>query len=191
MRSEMNNISDTNFKNLFLEFFRPLCLFSTQIVGDIDIAKDIVQDVFVDIWDKRERIDFEQPIKPLLYKYTRNKSIDYLRKSSSQEGRLNDWLDSNSLENFVCNMYMFEQEGELHFKNLETEIVVCVEELSAQCKKIFNLSRVDGLRNREIAEKLGITVKAVEKQMTKALSTIRDHLQIKGFLTFIFFFFMF
>lgn len=177
-----------NFKNLFLEFYRPLCLFSKQIVADIDVAKDIVQDVFADIWDTRNEIDFERSIKPLLYKYTRNKSLDYLKKMSSQDISLSEWTDNYSLELFVSSMYLFQQEETLHSKDLKVEIDHCISNLPNQCRNVYTMSRECGLKNREIADKLNITVKAVEKQISKALSSIREHLTQKGFLELFLFF---
>lgn len=171
-----------HFENMFLTYFRPLSAYSFQIVRDTYVAEDIVQEVFYSIWKEWNRIDLSKSVQALLYAHTKNRSIDYLRKSSTiKETSVTEMLDESTLTGFVLRMY--EQEDNLHFKNLQTAINVSVDNLPPQCKNIFNLSREQGLKNKEVAEKLGITVKAVEHQITKALSNIREDLKRKGFLT--------
>jgi RNA polymerase sigma-70 factor (ECF subfamily) len=170
-------------KNSFLEFYSALCSYAYRYVENTANAEDIVQDVFLDVWRKRNEIDLSLPLKPLLYKLTKNKSIDFLRSAYYKEINLEDYKEINSLEEYVRSLIV-SQEDQLHMEELTQTIQQCVEELPEQCQKVFILSRVTGLKNKEIAEQLDVSVKAVEKQITKALHEIRKHLKRKGLLAF-------
>jgi RNA polymerase sigma-70 factor (ECF subfamily) len=100
---------------------------------------------------------------------------------------LEDLNESLIVENYLS-AHMQDQEQSLLLKELETEIAGFVETLPPQCKKIFILSRTHELKNREIAEQLQISIKTVEKQITKALSGLRKHLQEKDLLFIIYLF---
>jgi RNA polymerase sigma-70 factor (ECF subfamily) len=95
--------------------------------------------------------------------------------------------ESHIVESYLAD-HTQNQEQSLLLKELETEIANFVETLPPQCKKIFILSRTHGLKHREIAEQLGISIKAVEKQIGKALSELRIHLQKKDLLFIIYLF---
>lgn len=170
-------------KNSFMEFYSALCSYAYRYVENTANAEDIVQDVFLDVWKKRNEIDLSLPLKPLLYKLTKNKSIDFLRSAYHKEIKLEDYNDTSSLEDYVRSLIV-SQEDQLHLDELTQTIQQCVEELPAQCQKIFILSRVSGLKNKEIAEQLDVSVKAVEKQITKALQEIRKRLKEKDLLAF-------
>lgn len=168
------------FKSLFLEYYEALCYYACKYVNDTDVSQDLVQDVFFDLWKKRDTIDFAEPIKPYLYKATYNKSIDHIRQTRLRNEKLEEPEPGSFLDFYINNM-ISNAEEELHLKDISREINNCIDNLPPQCKKIFNLSRQTGLKNKEIAEKLDISIKAVEKQISKALNEIRNHLNNKGF----------
>lgn len=170
------------YEKVFRKYFSSLCVFSFQIVRNQCVAEDIVQDVFFEVWNKKESIDFDKPIKSLLYTYTKNRSLDYLKKSSTQfEQHTENLVETPLLDNIIMNLY--EQENNYQVKILKGEISTIVETLPEQCKRIYKLSRENGLNNKEIAGLLSITHKAVERQITKALSTLRKKLIQGGFLS--------
>ncbi len=170
-----------DFKSLFTEYHRGLCYYAYRFVSDISIAEDLVQDVFFDLWIKRDKIDISYSLKSYLYKATYNKSIDFLRSSRSQEEK---WSrnEFSVLSGCFPQDHIPEQEEILHIKEMSQEIQSCIDRLPPQCKKIFRLSREKGLKNKEVAELLNITVKAVEKQIGRALNEIRNHLSKRGFM---------
>lgn len=178
------------FQNAFLEYFDPLCFYAFRYVENTDASEDIVQDVFFDIWTNKSKIDFSRPLKPLLYKLTKNKSIDFLRSARHHEEKLDESTEGLILESYVRDM-IINQEDLICLQELSQEIQSCVDNLPEQCKKVFMLSRTAGLKNKEVAEHLGISIKAVEKQITKALSEIRLHLNKEDLISFIFFFNLF
>lgn len=170
-------------KNSFLEFYSALCSYAYRYVENTANAEDIVQDVFLDVWKKRNEIDLSLPLKPLLYKLTKNKSIDFLRSAYYKEIKIDDYSGTNSLEDYVKDLIV-SQDDQLHLEELTQTIQQCVENLPEQCQKVFMLSRISGLKNKVIAEQLGVSLKAVEKQITKALLEIRKHLKRKDLLAF-------
>lgn len=169
------------FKKIFFEYHTQLCLYASQYVGDHDTAKDVVQEVFHDLWLRFDRIDFSYSIKPLLYKYTRNKAIDYLRISINKKERPYD-VAALSLDDYMKHLLIDDFDEQINFKELSDAIHLCVEKLPAQRKKIYVMSRVNGLKNREIADQLNISIKAVEKQISKALNDIKTFLIDNGFV---------
>ncbi len=175
-----------DFNVLFLTHYQELCYYSYRLVGDTSTAEDLVQDVFYDLWLKKDRIDGSYSLKAYLYKIVYYKSVDFLRSCSLREEK-QGMIQLSALCEGFSDDHIPEQEEILHTKDLLKEIQFCTDQLPGQCKKIFYLSRNKGLKNKEIAELLNISVKAVEKQITKALSEIRKHLQKKGFLMILFF----
>lgn len=161
------------FKELFDLYFQPMVTYAYRYVNDWQAAEDIAQDVFMSLWLKKEDIDFEEPIKPYLYRATYNKSINYINSflmqhRIGQSETIDDLLNREILS--------YNQYDTLLLKEIEGEINTCVQTLPPQCKKVFELSRGKNLKNKEIAEQLNISEKAVEKHISKALGEIREHL---------------
>lgn len=179
LKKEQKNKIYVEFKELFLTHYTPLCRYAFRYIKDADGAEDVVQDVFTSIWAHRDSIDFSLPIKPLLYKYTRNKALNYLKSSASNAVQLNFDLLDKYVESLVINQI----ESQLNVKDLNQEIQKSIDKLPKQCQKVYNLSRVSNLKNKEIAANLNINIKTVEKHISKALSEIRDHLCKKGLLS--------
>jgi len=180
----MNRSENENhdvYEALFVRYFESLCSFIYSYIPDMEIAKDIVQDTFVSLWKNRDKYELTNT---LLYTIARNKSIDYI-KTTHHANR----LKGISIDIFT-NLPQTSQEEDFDSKEIIEKIWEYVETLPAQCKKVFILSRHENLKNKEIADQLDISVKAVEKQMTKALSLIRTHLLKNGIsLTITFFLF--
>lgn len=177
-------------ENLFKRYYRPLRAYAFRFVNHKVISEDIVQDVFFELWAKRDTIRFDDAdsVKAYLFKSVYNRSMNilnsgFLNRSSSLDG-INE---NHIIENFLS-AHIQNQEQSLLLKELEEEIANFVETLPPQCRKIFSLSRAHELKNREIAEQLGISVKAVEKQISKALLGLKKHLLKKDLLFIMFLF---
>jgi RNA polymerase sigma-70 factor, ECF subfamily len=140
------------------------------MVRDRDAAEDIVQDVFIKLWKNRENIDFSLPLKPYLNKATANTAISWLEKNkvSSSATEISDLKnDPEAPDN---------TESRLFEKELQAKIRQSLDKLPPKCKAIFILSRYEGMKYREIAEHLEISVKTVENQMCIALERLRKDL---------------
>ena len=164
-----------NIENLFTQYYQILRAYALRYVQNQDAAEDIVQDVFFELWLRRNEIDFDLPMKAYLFKSVLNKSRNYI-----YDKRVKDKID-DYLQSFV--VY---QEDSLLLKDLDREIKTYVESLPEQCHRIFIMSRSLNLKNKDIALRLGISIKTVEKQITKALSGLRSHLKKNGLLSFFF-----
>ena len=165
-------------RQFFLVLFETLCIRAFRLVHDRNLSEDIVQDVFLMLWKRRTEIDFSRPVLPYLTTAVRNRSIDCLR---SRKSRGEGTCGLDTLDGYVRCLVADRCEEEFDLSWLRHEIDDGVSQLSEQCRRVFLLSRVTGLKNREIAERLNISVKAVEKHIGVALSKLRLRLSRSGF----------
>ena len=168
------------FQELFERYFRSLVTYAYRYVNDWNVSEDIVQDVFMALWVNRNEIDFEEPVKPYLYRATYNRSINHLNSVLVQ--RRVDHTD-NLDELIDYEILSYNQHDNLLLKEIEEEISSFVKRLPEQRKKVFLLSREENMKNKEIAFLLNISEKTVEKHITTALSDIRTHLTQTGLMS--------
>lgn len=172
---------EKRFKLGFENYFPELCHFASAFVRDVDLSQDIVQETFVKLWDIKEQFSDNQSLRAWLYTATRYKCLDYLKSK-----RHKDKFRTQTLE-------LITKEAPPEFSELEREEIMhtvnlVLDELSETTRKIFNMSRQEGLSYLEIAEKCGLSVKSVESHMSKALKALRismkDYLFLAYFLYF-------
>ena len=162
-------LDKSSFEELFRTYYAPLCSFAQKYVGDSDEAKDIIHYVFVRLWQKREEVDFSTSLKSYLFTSAHNRCLNHIRDRKKlvhydnphQESELGEYLDSRDY---------------LEASETEAKINRALDELPEKCREIFIMNRFDKLKYREIAEKLNISVKTVETQMSRALKTLREKL---------------
>lgn len=136
---------------------------------DFETAKEIVQDAFSTLWEKRESIDLSKPVKSYLTTTIYNKSLNYLRDNKKFN---KDILSFENLYPLVDHNH-----GDtLVATEIAQKINSAIEELPEKCREIFVMSRYDNLKYKEIADKLQISIKTVETQMSKALQHMRERL---------------
>jgi len=165
------------FEMLYNEHYTPLCHFAQRFVSDLDTAREIVQEVFVGIWEKRTTLPIEIPLKTYLYTSVRNKCIDYLKhlnvENEFRKKRIKEILQPGN--NSFINTIDHPLDG-LITKELENALKDAIETLPEKCREIFELSRFKGLKYREIAEELNISIKTVETQMSRAIGSLKKKL---------------
>lgn len=144
-----------------------MCNVANKILHDKDAAEDVVQDVFTKLWAKKIEVPQLQPGKNFLFRVTVNATLDHLEKNK-RIIRLEDQSPNVGAAN--------ETQEKLDLKELEAKISRSLDGLSPKCRAVFILSRYEGMKYREIAEHLDISVKTVENHMGKALSHMRDKL---------------
>lgn len=159
------------FEKLFYKYYAMLCVFSNSYVKSIDTSRDVVQDVFIKIWDNRENFVITQSLKAYLYQAVRNQSLNYLEKNS-QKRRLEESLTRQR------KIDSEEKEIELNTEELTEKIWKLVEQLPERRRTIFILYRKHGLSYKEIGQVMDITRKTVENQMGRSLQFIRDQLDL-------------
>jgi RNA polymerase sigma-70 factor, ECF subfamily len=156
-----------SFRQIFNSHYANLCKYANTILRDMDEAEDVVQSVFLKILEKKESTNVTSDIKSYLYRAVHNfciNKIDYLKTR-----RL--YQEQNILENSgkVQSPNVFPTE-------LEDSILVIIDKLPVQCRKIFIMSRYNEMKYSEIADVLGISVNTIENQISKALKILRKEL---------------
>jgi RNA polymerase sigma-70 factor (ECF subfamily) len=156
------------FERLFHTYCGPLVNFARRYVMDLPVAENIVQDVFLSIWTRREQLDPTAAIRAYLYTAVRNQALKQLRHEKvEQRGR--EAMSTPRMVEVTPEQNWSEQE-------LANEIRSAVEQLPQRCRTIFVMSRYDNLTYGEIAQILGVSVKTVETQMGRALKSLRGSL---------------
>jgi RNA polymerase sigma-70 factor, ECF subfamily len=156
-----------SFEALFRQHYRPLCAFALGYLKDSDKCEDLVQDLFFRLWLDREKVNITTSVKAYLYASVRNRCLNAV-KVQGRMRVLNDEVDEHVQE---------EERSEDEHSERIARVQSAIELLPEERRKVFKLSRYEGLKYHEIAERLGISVKTVENQMGKALKTLRDELK--------------
>ena len=157
------------FKALFESHYSALYNYVRYNINDEDACHDIVQDVFTYFWEKRKNIEIKQSIRSYLLSSAHNTYINYLKKENTNKRHITSFFhESEKTEDGYDPIF----ENAL-IENLNK----IIDELPAQCRDIFHLSRIKGLKHKEIATKLNISPRTVETQIYRALRTIKKKLQ--------------
>lgn len=152
-------------------YHNKLCVYANSLIKNIYSAEDIVQNVFIKIWEQRNRLKIDNSIKSLLYKSVYNEFIDLYRKNQSLlsiEKTYHDALHEITSEEDSDSM-----------QRIVNAINKEIDSLPQKCREVFVLSKKEGLTNIEISEHLNVSIKTVEAQITKAFSILRSSLDIK------------
>src|SRR5450432_242319 len=160
------NDDTTAYKELFVSFYNPLLRFAVTLVKSKEQAEEIVSDVFINIWEKRKRINSINNLKVYLFIAVKNTSLNYL---SRQNKNLTDSVDEAGME--FKSIY-FDPEQLMVTAEMVARIKAAIEALPPKCKLIFKLIKEDELKYRDVAEILNISLKTVESQIAIALKKI-------------------
>jgi RNA polymerase sigma-70 factor (ECF subfamily) len=147
------------------QYHHKLCVYVFSLTKDNDLAEDIVQNVFMAIWNKKHKLKEDFVLKSYLYKSVYNEFIDQYRKEKSVLPLEKKHFDALSS--------IVEDEDENSLEKLIKLVKQEIENLPPKCKQTFLLSKQDGLTNIEIAEYLNVSLKSVEAHITKAFSILR------------------
>jgi RNA polymerase sigma-70 factor (ECF subfamily) len=161
-------LSESAFKAFYNQHFKALCLVAYRCLHNMDKAEDVVQQVFLDLYEHSE----QKEIKGALYHYLKRavyyKSIDVIKKEKSQQ----KYLEAHSSENPKTEM-----ENLFDRTELERKIYEVVDDLPKQCREIFIKSRNEGKSNKEIAAELNLSVRTVEAHIFRALKQLKTALK--------------
>jgi RNA polymerase sigma-70 factor, ECF subfamily len=161
--SESSIDDHQRFKELFELHYRPLTVFALDYVGDLETARDIVQNVFVKLWEIRQTLLINKCAKAYLYQCVKNSCLNY-SKSRFRRTVLTIELPVQILEDDALNRIIAVESLELIYK--------AIENLPEKCREIFKLSRIKQLKHSEIAQKLNITEKTIENQISIAIKKL-------------------
>lgn len=165
--SKIIHDDENAFGELFYRYYSVLCTFVYRYLGDESLTEELVQEVYVRMWEKRKQLNIQTSVKGYLYRAVKNELINR-QNHEKVELKYRKLLQQEDNE--------FNAEQVLPEVDLMRKIEASIEALPAKRKEIFKLSREKGLSYREIAEQLGISVKTVEAQMGQALKQLREDL---------------
>jgi RNA polymerase sigma-70 factor (ECF subfamily) len=157
------------FEELFHKYYPGMCSYAESLVNKPEIAEEIVQDVFYNIWKNKNNIRINLSWQSYLYRSVFNNSMMYLRKSKRELTLDDRWAENQIIDESHST-------EELDAKELNALIIFTLQSLPDRTREIFNLNRFEGMKYKEIAEKLSISVKTVEANMGKALKALRSSL---------------
>lgn len=171
----MNEQPDATYKAAFRRYYPNLLFYATRLVG-VEDAEDVVQDVFVDLWRRRDTVVMGDRIQAFLYRSVYTKAINLLKHRAVENNY------SNALTEIYERKLQFYQPDHAEvikrIENMELrrEIYTAVNELPDKCREVFKLSYLHDMKNKEIADILGISLRTVEAHIYKALRFLRERL---------------
>lgn len=162
---------ETAFERLFVLFYAELCRFASHYVNSRDVTENLVQDVFVRIWEAHHDLDPVQGIRAYLFRAVRNEAFKYVGQLKHRKVLIERRAESETI---------VEEDAEelLQYHELERAVQSALNSLPERRRQIFDLSRQHGLTYHEIAQVLNISIKTVETQMSRALHLLEERLSI-------------
>ncbi len=169
--------SEEAFEYIFLKFYNRLCLYVTCLIHNKNSAEEIVQDVFYELWEKRNILKINISLKAYLFKAVYNRSINYInynrRRNKYVQNQLNK-IQNQQIVPPVSDNYPI---ANLLSQELDILINKAIASLPNQCRTVFQLCRFENLSYKEIATKLHISVNTVKTQLQRAMKKLRNSLQ--------------
>lgn len=171
-KTEVHNINKIetkqDFEILFNTYYNNLCAYANNFLKDVDAAEEVAQEVLFKVWTNRDSIVFTNSVQSYLFRAVRNASLNLLKHINIRE----DYKSQNEYEMEPS----LSSEDEMIVSELDVKIREAIDKLPMERKRVFIMSRYDGLKYAEIAQKLNISVSTVENQMVKALKFLREEL---------------
>jgi RNA polymerase sigma-70 factor (family 1) len=155
---------------LFKELYQPLVKHSIRFVRQPEIAEEIVQEIFIHIWEKRNELNIHTSYKAYLFTAVRNKSIDYLKSKYAKQAFVSEEFLTNYPESEAPH-------DSLEEKELDNLITEAIKALPGKCHLVFSMSRFGNYTNKQIAEELNISKRTVETQISVALKRLKKEIE--------------
>ena len=167
------------FVDIYTTYYDALLNYADRLLNDVETARDVVQQVFYKIWENRDALSISLSVKAYLFKSVYHGCLNTLAHQKNIQK-----YEQEQLSDFYFSTVIQSPEAEEVLWKSDIEEAMAV--LPEKCREVFVLSKIEGLKNREIAEKLGISEKTVERHMSIALSKLRE--ELNWLLQFILFF---
>jgi RNA polymerase sigma-70 factor (family 1) len=162
----LRNGEEAAYQALFAQYYKVLTVFANKYLRDIEASKELVQDLFVHLYERRENLDINSSLKSYLFRSTHNRCINYI---NAQKIR----VKYAEHINFTTDIQDNNLEHQVDSAELENALHKAIGDLPPKCRSIFKMNRFEGLSNSEIAEKLKLSKRTVETQISKALKILR------------------
>jgi len=177
-RIEYQSIDDSNFEEIYLNYFPRLLRFAQEYVPAKEDAENILQDVFMTLWERRGDLKIHISLASYLFILIKNRCIDHLRRLKQAEIGKKKMQESFDYEHQM-KLYSLEALDETFVSDVDFERVItrAIDSLPPRCREIFILNKLNGKKYKDIAEELQISVSTVENQMSIALRKLREQLK--------------
>jgi len=177
---QINN--QRKFQEIYHQHFNGLANYAYAVLKDKDVAKDVVQDVFLDLWNKRETLTIKTSLEAYLVRAVKFKSIDFIRKDKTKQQYVEKMMS--------INIPLTEDKNDEDEQTTERkkQLSYAIAQLPPKCRQVFLLSRLSGYTYKEIAKEMDISPKTVENQISRALKLLRQKLSDLMILVLFFYF---
>ncbi|KAB7529414.1 RNA polymerase sigma-70 factor [Flagellimonas olearia] len=165
--NRLRNNDENALTELYNRYWNPVYLYTYNVLRDKEVCKDIVQDLFMDLWKRREKLHVTSTFKSYLFSSARYQIFAQIRKKEKS-------LGSHLFENLDQRLHYNSPESEYLYQELVQRISTTVESLPQKCREVYTLSREEQLSHAEISQFLDISTKTVENHITKALKVLRS-----------------
>ncbi len=160
---------ESAYRQLFDQYYQKLVVFACKYLEDLESARDIVQEFYLYLYESRHSISIQTSLKSYLYSAVKNRCLNQVRHEQVKEKHRN-------MSRSEANVSDPDLEEMMDAVELEARVYEIVTKLPEKCRQIYIMSRVDGKRNREIADELNLSVRTVETQISKALKSLKNSL---------------
>ncbi len=157
-----------SYNKLFERYYGRLCQYVYSLLMDKSDTEDIVQELFLNIWKNRERIEIKENVGGYLYKMAKHLALNHLR-SKVYFNNLSETQDQLSYE-----------DDRVESEEFRIVLYSCIDHLPGRCKEVLLLHRIKGLKQKEISEKLDVSIKTIKNQIWISLQKLRRCLELKG-----------
>lgn len=159
------------FEKLYEIMSRKVFRYAFSFLANKEDAEEIMHDVFLKVWEEKGKLNTDKSIERFIYTITRNATFDRIRKYNRKNSRLREYFQTNQQK------VMEYPDEQYDGKELEQLIFEIISHMPPRQRRIFELNRIQGMSSKSISEYLGITPSAVDKQMHKALQSLREELE--------------
>ncbi|PWK70840.1 RNA polymerase sigma-70 factor (ECF subfamily) [Mucilaginibacter oryzae] len=170
---------ESAFEEIYIRYAETLTDFTSSKLFNFDDAKDIIHDLFVRLWSERKNIQVDSHLKAYLFKITRHRIVDTIRKNITREEYA---AMLQRLENYTDTPV----EQKIAAEELKERIQYSLKELSPRVREVYMMSREDNLTIPEIAERLGVSEQTVKNQLSSALKHLRQSLAAASSIALVF-----
>lgn len=159
----------TSYNKLFDRYYTRLCYYVYHLLMDKEDAEDIVQELFLTLWDNRKKIEIEENVSGYLYKMAKNLALKQIRIKTNYKTFLENQEDT----------LLYYEENQLESEEFRLALYDCINRLPVRSKEVLLLHRVKGFKQKEIADQLSISVKTIKNQIWSSLQKLKKCLEIK------------
>ena len=159
----MEDEFDIVYRQLFRKYYANLLFYATRMVGEED-AEDVVQEVFVELWHRKDSVTVGEQIQAFLYRAVYTRALNVLKHRDIK----------NSYEAVMQEVY---NKRALFYQPDDNDVLKRIDELPEKCKLVFKLSYLHNMKNKDIAEAMDVSLRTVEAHMYKALKFLRSRLE--------------